>query len=67
MVCRIFIFHSNCHGRVSTERVDQLINSIILMLLWSQVDKDVADARGVEGNGMGGATARGGGDCKGGG
>jgi hypothetical protein len=59
MVCRIFIFHSNCHGRVSTERVDQLINFIILMFPWSQVDKGAIDARGVEGNVMGGPGARG--------
>jgi hypothetical protein len=60
IVCRIFILHSNCHGRVSTERVDQLINSIILMFPWSQVDKEAADARGAEGNAMGGgAGARG--------
>jgi hypothetical protein len=39
--------------------VDQLINSIILMFPWSQVDKEVADARGAEGNVMGGAGARG--------
>jgi hypothetical protein len=59
MVCRIFILHSNCHGRVSTERVDQLINSIILMFPWSQVDKEAADARGAEGMRWGGAAARG--------
>jgi hypothetical protein len=59
MVCRICIFHSNCHGRVSPERVDQLINSIILLFPWSQVDKEAADARSVEGNAMGGGQVRG--------
>jgi hypothetical protein len=68
MVCRIFILHSNCHGRVSPERVDQLRNSIILLFLWSQVDKEAVDARGAEGNAMGGGRSEGrGGDCEGGG
>jgi hypothetical protein len=39
--------------------VDQLINSIIFMFPWSQVDKEAADSRGAEGNAMGGTTARG--------
>jgi hypothetical protein len=58
MVCRIFILHSNCHGRVSPERVDQLRNSIILLFLWSQVDKEAVDARGAEGIAKGVANAR---------
>jgi hypothetical protein len=60
MVFSIFILHSNCHSRVSPERVDQLRNSIILLFPWSQVDDEAADARGAEGNAMGGgAGARG--------
>jgi hypothetical protein len=39
--------------------VDQLRISFILLFPWSQVDEEAVDARGTEGNAMGGAGARG--------